>query len=287
MPAQQRPTGERVVAATPGHDQSGGVSHDRRDGLPIGIVGKRELRQRVFLQRIRAALQQNRLRLKTRDQRQDRMVQQIPRLAVIIAGGHRQVAGAARGAIREKAGVRPAAGLVDAHRQDPRLAHESILNAVPVMRVEVEVENPAQPLVEPRQNPQHAIIEVAEARRAVGAAVMGSAAGHMHNSAPLGEPGGKQHATGRGRRATKHLRIDGVVVGADAVARATLRRHAACGFRLAQRGQIAGIMKPQQFGLGCHGGVVIDGRRQPAECTAEVDTGGDPGHRERMARPIG
>ena len=64
-----------------------------------------------------------------------------------------------------------------------------------MMRIEVKVEDPPQPLVEPGQNPEHAIIEITEARSPVGTAVMGAAARHMHDPARRGEAGREQHPT--------------------------------------------------------------------------------------------
>ena len=46
-----------IIATTPKHDQPGRQAHQRSHHGAMGVVGKRQARQRVFLQRIGAALQ--------------------------------------------------------------------------------------------------------------------------------------------------------------------------------------------------------------------------------------
>jgi hypothetical protein len=177
------------------------------------------------------------------DQRPDRVVEQKSVFAVVAAPWERQVAGRTAGAILEPAGMRPAVGLVQADGEDMRVIGKGILHTVAVMGIEVEIDDSGEPLVTPGEQAEHAIVDIAEAMGAAGAAVMGAATGAMDHATGCGQRGGEQDAASGGGGAGEHLGIDRVVLGADGVAGAIGVGGALGCFAALQGGEIVAVVK--------------------------------------------
>src|SRR5690606_7775361 len=110
-------------------------------------------------------------------ERQDGVVEEISHLAVVEALGHGHIARRPAAAILDSPGARPEILLVDRDDEDARLAGEGRFHAIGMMRVDVDVENAGEPLVEKAENRQRRVVEEAEAAGAVALPVMRAAGG--------------------------------------------------------------------------------------------------------------
>ena len=138
---------------------------------------------------------------------------------------------------------------------DPGLVFEGDLHAVPVVRVDVDIENALQPGVEERQDRQDRVVEIAKAARPVRAAVMGAARRVVDDARPLGpvgqEPRGQQGSAARGGRPAENLWEYGVAVSPKAETLGDLRLDRLVALRGPHGGYVVGVMETRQFlGLG-------------------------------------
>ena len=76
---------------------------------------------------------------------------------------------------------------MDAECEHPRVIVECVLDAVAVMGIDIQVDDALQTLIEPCQNGENRIIDVAKSRSAIRAAMMIAAAWAMHKSAVFGD----------------------------------------------------------------------------------------------------
>jgi hypothetical protein len=164
---------------------------------------------------------------------------------------------------------------------------KSVLHAVAVMRIEVQIGDAREPLIEPGQHQQHRVVEVAEPGRPVAPAMMRAAAGAMHHATATGQPGRQHRAPRRGRRSPPDFSVHRIAPRPDVVAGAILIAHRLRRLRPLERTQVAAIMEPRDFvhagdRRGHELGVV-----QPAHRAAEIGAGGDARDRQRMPRPVG
>jgi hypothetical protein len=164
---------------------------------------------------------------------------------------------------------------------------ERILHPVAVMRVQIQIHDVIEPEIEPGQQRQHGVVEVAEAARPVPPAVMGAAAGAMHDAAPRHQPRRQHRAAGRGRGPAIHLAIDRVAVGADAEPLAILGGDGLPRLRPLQGGEIVGIVEAGDLRIGRERRLHIATGIEPAHRADQIGAGGDAGDRERMAGTIG
>ena len=80
-----------------------------------------------------------------------------------------------------------------------RVVGEGVLHAVAMVRVEIDVEHAFQATLEQRQDGEDRIVEVAEAARPVGPAVV-RAAGRVEHRAPFEREFGREDRAADGRR---------------------------------------------------------------------------------------
>ena len=85
--------------------------------------------------------------------------------------------------------VWPAMFLVYRYRHDTRFIDERILDAVAVMRIEVDVHHPVQILAKQRSNGEDRIIEIAKATRPVPPSMVRAARRVKHDVTLAGQPG--------------------------------------------------------------------------------------------------
>ena len=265
---------------------------DRRDRRPERVVGQSELALRIVGQGIGAALQNQDLGREVVDQRQHRRLHQEGQFAVVEVARHRQVARLPAGPVPEPAGgiaaaLRPAPRLVDRQREDTRLVGEGILDAVAVMGVQVQVEDPADPAVEQPQDGQRRVVKIAEPAGLVRPPVMGAAGRAVKRRRPLQQQIGGQQGTAAGRRrAAEDLRKDRVAVAADVVALAGFRRDRAPALGLDQRRHVVRGVKAGKLIGRRLGAVQVDAVGQPAQGAAQVDAGRNPGDRQGVRAAI-
>ena len=164
---------------------------------------------------------------------------------------------------------------------------EGEFHPVAVMRVDVEVEDVRQPLLEPAQQPEHRIVQVAEARRAIRHTVMRAPARHMHRPAFRRQPRGQHGPTRTGRGAPEDLAVDRVAMGADVMPRAGLRSHGLLGLGADQGFDVLCRVEACQLGGRRHRAVLILARRHPAHRPDQVERGRDARDRQRVLRAIG
>ena len=180
-------------------------------------------------------------------------MQQELHLGVIEPGGHGQVAGVAAAAIAQRAGAGPSPLLMHADGEDPRIASEGILDAIAVMRIDIHVGDTVQTLIQPGEDAEDRIVQVAEAGGAIGAAMMGAAAGAVDGAARLRQMCGEKHAAGRCHWPAENLRIDGVALRADPVAGAILIADRLGLLRAPQRRHVSGMVEAADPLFGGHG----------------------------------
>ena len=182
--------------------------------------------------------------------------------------------GVAAGDVIGGAGEGPAVGLVDGEGEDAFVVVEGGLHAVTVVRVDVHIQDVVEAGVDPGQDAQHSVVDVAEACGAVGHAVMGAAAGNVDDAGGGGgEARGVDHPAGGGGGTAEDLAIDRVTVGADAVALAVGGLHG-LGFLGADQGR-------------GDGAIDVSGGIEPAEGADEVEGSRDARDGERVLGAVG
>ncbi len=164
---------------------------------------------------------------------------------------------------------------------------ERVLHAIAVMGVDIEVDNVVEAGVEPGEDAEHRVVEVAEAAGACRAAVMGAAAGAVDGSAGQDGAAGEHDAAGRGHGATVDLGVDGVALGADAEAGAVFVGDGLGGFGAKEGVDVGGVVEALDMGAVGHGSgeeLVVG---EPAHGAHEVGAGGDAGDGEGVAGAVG
>ena len=282
--ARDRP---RIVAAAAQHDAARRLGGQRRHGRPQRPVGERHPRQRIAGQPVGAAGDDEHLRRRPPDQRQNDIRHQQVQVGIGEAGRHRQVAALPAANIVRRAGMGPALALVDRDRVDPRIGGEGVLHAVAVMGVEIGMDQPADAGVQRGQDGEDRVVEIAEAARPVRPAVMGAA------RRMIGDPAGQRllrcgdRTADRGRGAPEHAGEYGIFRRAEVETAARVRRDFALFVGPAKCLDIGGVVEPAQgYRVGDRAldpGVRID----PAEVPAQVHGRLDPRYRQRMIAAIG
>ena len=136
---------------------------------------------------------------------------------------------------------------MQADRQYPRIVVEGVLHAIAMMRVDVQIDDVVQAELQPCQQPQNGVVEEAEARRPVRPSMVGAAAGAVDDPAGRGQARRQHHTAGRNCRTAIDVAIHRVALGADAEAGARSVADSLIRFRLAQSGDIGGIMETRQL----------------------------------------
>ena len=236
-------------------------------------------------------MQDHRLGPETVEGRQHHPVHQQGHAAVVEARRHRQVdrpAAAVAIVARAATGMGPAPAFVDRDRQHPPLAGHRILDAVAVVGVDIDIGDPVEPAIEQRQYAEHRVVQVTEAARPVGPAVMGAAGRAVHDGGAILQHGrrGQGRAAGR-RRAAEHLAMDRVALGAEVVAAADFGVAPLRRLGPSQSFDIGRVVEARQLRRRRHRAVDIDSVGQPAEGTAEVDHRRYPRDRQRVLAAVG
>ena len=179
------------------------------------------------------------------------------------------------------------AGLVNTDREHARIVVESELDAVAVMSVDVEIDDVLKAAIEPGEQPEHGVVEVAEARSAGRAGVMSTTARVMDRDVPVGgQAAGEQRAADCGHRAAIDFRVDAVALDPETEAARFLVGDRAVAFGAGQAGEVGGIVEPERVGdaRGLRCDRIVG--RQPAEAAGEVDRGADARDGERVRRLV-
>ena len=280
------PDRPRVVAAAAQHDEARRFAHQRPDHAPVRVVGEGQARERVLLQRIGAALEHDRLRPEMAGDGQHRPVQQPEHLAVVEAGRDGQVPGVAAGPVLGRAGVGPAPLLVNAEGEDTRVVAEGVLDAVAVVRVDVHVEEAVQATVEPGEQAEHRVVEVAEAAGPRRLPVMRAATGHMDGAAAERQPRREGGASGPRGGAGKNLVEDRIALRADGEALAVGRVHALGGLGALEGGDVVRMVEARERVRRRARAFHVAFRVEPAEGADQVERGGNARDGERVLRPV-
>ena len=152
-----------------------GCGREPGDGTPDRRVGQGHAGQRITRQVIATGDDDHRLGLETVGQGQYRGLEQELELAVVEATGNRHVASIAAAPVVDRTAVRPASAFVNGNGEDPFVAVEGILDPIPVVGIEIDVENAFHPVVEKGQDSQRHVIEIAKPASPIGTAMMGAA----------------------------------------------------------------------------------------------------------------
>ena len=202
-------------------------------------------------------------------------------------GRHGQVPGVAAGAVLRRAGVGPAALLVDAEGENARVVAEGVLDAVAVVRVDVHVEKAVQAAVEPGEQAEHGVVEVAEAAGPRRLTVMRAAARHMDDAAVQRQPRCEGGAAGPRGGAGKDLAEDRIALRADAETLAVGRVHVLGGLGALEGGDVVRVVEARER-VRCRARAVdVALRVEPAERADQVERGGNARDGERVLRAVG
>jgi len=234
------------------------------------VVRQRQPRQRVFFQRIRSALQHDRLGPQPGDEREDGRGKKKTELGIVETARHWQIACCPAAAIARGAAARPAPGFMDADGENPIVVEKSFLDAVAVMGVDIEINDRRDAGIAPGKEAKHGVVEIAKSRGPRRAPVMRAATRAMDDTARFRQPRRQQHAAGRGRGAAENLRIDRVAIGADAKPRAIGLAYALACLGALEGGEVGGVVKPGKRRDARLRRLAIDRLGQPAERPAKI-----------------
>ena len=249
-------------------------------------VRQRQPRQRVLRQRIRPALQKDRVGPETGHGGQDHLLQHQRELRIVEPAPHRQVEGRAARPVPQRTGEGPAPRLVDRDRAHPLRPGKGRLHPVAVMRVDVDIGHALQPHGQQPADGQHRLVEKTEALCPVRHGVMLPAARVVDDTA-LGHQLRRQQPAAHRRRGTAvHLGKDRVRQRAQPVPVAHLARHLLRRLRRHQRLDVTGRVEAGQRGGFRTGRGQHPPGPQPPQCRRQIGHRRHPLDRERMPRAI-
>ncbi len=159
---------------------------------------------------------------------------------------------------------------------------ERVLHAVAVMRVQIDVEHALEARVEQREDREHRVVEVAEAARAIGPAMV-RAAGRVIRDATGERKARRVHRAAHARRGTLEEALEQRILhGAETVTLADLAVHLAVRAGVAQRLDVIAAVEARELVLGRARTRVEFAWAEPAERLAEVHHRTDARDAERM-----